>query len=180
MTSATELNATLPYATPDELAWLTAHARTLPPYARVVVIGAGPCIMPLALLEGNSTLFIRIIDVNEMHYCQAHIEAEYPGARVAYVRGKSSEMIIGEAIDFLLVDGSHEYGEVLADALVYLPHLKSDSLAFFHDYDARGTVFEVREWYAGVGRALEEYLRLNPAFRFERMVGTAAIVRRLA
>lgn len=176
MTSAAELNATLPYATPDELAWLSTHAHTLPVYARVAMIGAGPCVMALAILEGRPDAHLYILDPAEMNYCKAHIRAEFPNAYINYLQAHSREVTL-KNIDFLVIDGSHEYAEVLEDARAWLPRLAPGASAFFHDYDATGTDFGRREQYPGVKRALDECLE-SRRFSLVGVVGTAAIVRR--
>lgn len=179
MTTALELNATLPYATEDELHWLIAHGATLPDNARAVMIGAGPCVMALALLQGNPSIVIRIIDISEMDYCKAHIKAEFPDALIFYYQLKSTEFDIVRELDFLIVDGSHKYTDVLNDARYWLPKLEVNGYALFHDYDATGTDFDQREQYPGVKQALNRYLRgqRDTYERIER-VGTSLIVRR--
>ena len=179
MTTALELNATLPYATEDELHWLIAHGATLPLSAQALMVGAGPCVMALALLQGNSSILLRIIDLEPMDYCKAHIQSEFPRTLVFYYQAKSTHVNISNELDFLIVDGSHEYTDVLNDARYWLPKLKVGALAFFHDYDATGTGLEQREQYPGVKQALNKYLK-HQRDKYERVerVGTALIVRR--
>lgn len=181
MTTAAELNATLPYATPDELEWLTHRAATLPSRARVVMIGGGPCIMGLAVLEGNVSLVLHILDIASLDYCETHIWAEFPKATVFYQQADSKQVEFRSDVDLLIVDGSHTYADVLHDARVWLPLLKAEGYAFFHDYDASGTEFEERERYPGVKQALHKYLKhQRDKYSFMGVVGTAAIVRRKA
>ena len=179
MTSASELNATLPYATEEELLWITSHAKTLRNGAHVLMIGAGPCVMALALLEGNNTIILRIVDVDNLDYCKAHIKAEFPRTLVFYFQAKSQNVNFEPIFDFIIVDGSHEYSDVLNDARLWLPKVKEDGLVFFHDYDATGTRFALQEQYPGVKQALNKFLR-HQRDKYERVdrVGTALIVRR--
>jgi hypothetical protein len=179
MTSALDLNRSLPYATEDELLWLTTHARTLPLSAHVLMIGAGPCVMALALLEGNHNILLRVVDNAPMDYCKAHIQAQFPRMLVFYMQGNSREVNFSSKLDFLIVDGSHEYTDVLNDARIWLPRLKVGGMAFFHDYDATDTLFELQTQYPGVKQALNKYLR-HQRDKYERVerVGTALIVRR--
>ena len=54
-----------------------------------------------------------------------------------------------ESIDFCFIDGSHEYEDVKADILAYLPKVKKGGILSGHDYD--------RIW-SGVIQAVDEVL----------------------
>ena len=54
-----------------------------------------------------------------------------------------------ESIDFCFIDGSHEYQDVKADILAYLPKVKKGGILSGHDYD--------RIW-SGVIQAVDEVL----------------------
>ena len=54
-----------------------------------------------------------------------------------------------ESIDFCFIDGSHEYSDVKADILAYLPKVKKGGILSGHDYD---------KIWSGVIQAVDETL----------------------
>jgi predicted O-methyltransferase YrrM len=71
---------------------------------------------------------------------------------VNVIKGHSLEVVSkyeDESIDFCFIDGSHEYEDVKADILAYLPKVKKGGILSGHDYD--------RIW-AGVIQAVDETL----------------------
>lgn len=179
MTTARELNATLPYATNSELEWLSLQASMLPDHARVAMIGGGPCVMGLAVLEGNPHLELCIIDLLDLNYCRTHIESAFPDVLVRYLPHTRSDSVDWPDLSLLIIDGSHEYENVLSDCRVWLRCLNENCYALFHDYDAGGTPFSFQEQYPGVKLALHKFLkRERDKYAFEGMVGTSAIVKR--
>ena len=71
---------------------------------------------------------------------------------VNLIKGHSQEVVNmyeDGTIDFCFIDGSHEYEDVKADILAYLPKVKSGGILSGHDYD--------RIW-SGVIKAVDEIL----------------------
>ena len=157
--NAIELNHQCTYATPDELIWLRGQAGQLPNSANAVMIGAGPGVMAVALLEGNPNIALTVIDKVSTQYVRVHIsQMQLPIANVCYIEDDSADYgnQWHEKLDFLIVDGDHTYEGVKRDLDAWLPHMKPNSLVFLHDYDADGTCFAGVERYPGVKQAIEE------------------------
>lgn len=132
MYKSDELNKRLPYAFGNELAWLRNAAKDA---NHAVMIGAGPGIMGMALMEGNPDLNLLIIDIQTCRYARAHIDsAGFP--LVGYVVSDSSTYDYGgPKLDLLIVDGDHKCSGVIADVHNWFKHVKSGGLIFFHDYE---------------------------------------------
>lgn len=126
-------NAT-PYAFGEELSWLRNTARDCT-YA--VMIGAGPAVMGLALMEGNPQLNLLILDNDTIFYARSHLdEAGFPtvGYRV-YDSAEYGKDYAGPKLDLLLVDGDHSKKGVLRDIKAWFRHVRPGGLIFFHDYE---------------------------------------------
>lgn len=127
-------NKITPYAFGNELEWLREKAKD---FNNAVMIGAGPGVMALALMEGNPTLNLTVVDIGTCYYTQSHLE----GAgfySVNYVVDDSAEFgkdYAGPELDFLLVDGDHTKEGVLKDVKAWFKHVKIGGLIFFHDYE---------------------------------------------
>lgn len=128
------LNQRLPYAFGNELAWLRNTAKDL---NHAVMIGAGPGVMGMALMEGNPNLNLLIIDIRTCEYARKHLDAAgFP--TVGYAVADSTEYgkdYAGPKLDFLLVDGDHSQTGVTNDIKAWMRHVKSGGLIFFHDYE---------------------------------------------
>ena len=71
---------------------------------------------------------------------------------VKLIKGHSQEVVKNyedESIDFCFIDGSHEYEDVKADILAYLPKVKKGGILSGHDYD---------KIWSGVIKAVDEIL----------------------
>lgn len=183
-----QLNEQCPYATPDELDYLRELAKTFPDNACVVMIGAGPGVMAIALLEGNKNLDLSIVDIESYYYAKRHIDSYFgilenvsfylaPSEFLGRVWSKRKQE---NKIDLLIVDGDHSYEGVSEDIKSWLGNVKEDGLIFFHDYDATGTQFENVVRYPGVKQAIEEHLvnyaNSNSSLWIERTrVGTSIV-----
>lgn len=125
------LNEKLPYAFNNELGWLRDHA---PEYSIAVMIGAGPGVMAMALLEGNPDMDLRVIDINTCGYTQAHLQAEGLVAKYHVADSKVvGKLYQGRALDFLLVDGDHSKQGVIGDINEWWRHVRVGGYIFFHD-----------------------------------------------
>lgn len=174
-----ELNSRLPYATTEELDWLRGYA-----YAHfevesvVVILGAGPGVMLLAIKEGRRGVHVTIVDKDTTHYAQAHLNAAGLDFNVRYIVGDSAMAAnywTYPDIDLLVIDADHSYRGVKRDLTAWLPFVKPDGVIFFHDFDADGTIFAGQERYPGVRQAVEEFIPHGSPARYIR-AGTAAIV----
>lgn len=175
-----QLNAQIPYATETELKYLTYLASELKIGQQVVVIGAGPGVMLLALREGNLSNRITLIDHETCFYAQAHLTQAGLNQNVRYLVSDSS--FAGthwgdQPVAVLIIDGDHSYAGVRRDLFAWGPHLEDKALIFLHDYDATDTQFAEQERYPGVKQAAVEFLK-KPVFTFVGIVGTAGIYRK--
>lgn len=127
-----KLNARIPYAFGNELEWLREHAKY---FNNAVMIGAGPGVMAVALMEGNPNLDLLVIDIDTCQYVKAHLEDAGFDA-VKFVVMDSVEYgrdYQGRPLDFLIVDGDHSYAGVYNDILAWYYNIKSGGMIFFHD-----------------------------------------------
>lgn len=165
--SALSLNMGCPYAFADEIRDVKNRALRLRGTNTTVMIGCGPAIFGLALVESlrdPTQLWIVDKDPNMFGYAELHLSAAdlHPGVmdRVHFVEGDSAR--IGREwqseIDFLLVDGDHSYEGVKADIESWLPLVKRRGTVWFHDYLERPGGFDGREpWVeGGCARAVAE------------------------
>ena len=156
-----EINNANPYAMPEELDYLRDKALELNEGGQVVVIGVGPFVMGLAMLEQH--LFppqITAIDITPFYYAECHLRgAGVDPATVEFVTGDSST--VGKTwtkpIDLLVVDGDHSFEGCRKDIISWWPHVKRGGLAFFHDYLERDGGFNGSGVWTpgGVAQAIE-------------------------
>ena len=59
-------------------------------------------------------------------------------------------------IDFILIDGSHLYDDVLVDVELFVPHVKKGCFVYFHDYNVKDIWTEYRPNFHGVFKAVQE------------------------
>lgn len=174
-----QLNAQIPYATDDELTFITQRCRSLAPNQTMVIIGAGPGVMLLAAREGGS-FPILVIDNQTCQYAQAHLQMAGKDQQVMYMLSDSSAA--GRSwqgdVDFLIIDGDHSYEGVKADLDAWLPHIAHHGTVFIHDYDATGTRFANQERYPGTALAVSDSI-LMQLFKPIARPGTAIVFERL-
>lgn len=175
-----QLNAQIPYATDDELTFITDHCKTLISAQAMVIIGAGPGVMLMAAREGGTEFPILVIDLHTCHYAQAHLEMTGLTQHVMYAISDSAAM--GRSwkgdVDFLIIDGDHSYDGVMADLDAWLPHMAHHGTVFIHDYDATGTRFADQERYPGTAQAISDSHMLT-LFKIVARPGTAIVLERL-
>lgn len=144
------LNSKLPYAFGNELMWLRNAAKD---FKHAVMIGAGPGVMAMALMEGNPDLNLLVIDITTCHYTKAHL-AEAGIHNVAFsVADSTTYEYKGPELDFLLVDGDHTFEGVVKDIVNWIEHVKSGGLIFFHDFEVVND-----DETNGVARAIQHVL----------------------
>lgn len=175
-----QLNAQIPYATDDELTFITDHCKKLTSTQTMVIIGAGPGVMLMAAREGGLDFPILVIDIQTCHYAQAHLQMAGLEQHVMYAVSDSSQM--GKEwkgdVDFLIIDGDHSYEGVLKDIDAWLPHMAHHGTVFIHDYEAAGTRFANQERYPGTALAISDSLILS-LFKIVARPGTAIVLERL-
>lgn len=157
--TASGLNQACPYATQVEIDKVNNIARKLRANSSVVMIGCGPAVFGLAVLESiiyETDFWIIDRDPNMFGYARAHFEGAKLRPmvldRVIFVEGLSED--IGRAwsktIDFLIVDGDHSYEGVKTDLEVWLPLVKKGGMIFIHDYLERAGGFNgIEPWHEG-------------------------------
>lgn len=153
--SVDELNKNCPYATQAELDFqrkkMAKILLKLPYPPRVVMIGAGPGVLMLSLLEGyrKPGLLAAVIDIDTVQWIRAHLSLATANPKSAVidpsynqtirlVEGRDSYDVGIEwpygLVDYLIIDGDHtEYG-IKRDMQAWLDHLRLGGYAFFHDY----------------------------------------------
>lgn len=141
--TATTLNTALPYTFGDEIDWLHQIA---PEITTCVVLGAGPGIMSLALLETNPDMLLLAIDNNRavLDTYEKHMEAANIVEYLVWCTTSTEAAKLWEEdpifcaacgeIDLLIVDADHSQGAVERDLIAWLPFVKHGGLIFFHDY----------------------------------------------
>lgn len=130
------LNSVLPYCFFGEVEWFKEMGTFLPDGGTIIVLGAGPGIMLMALLEGNPTLEAYGIDRDPtvLDSCRKHLAGD--GVKAILLQGDTSQLanyFEDRSADFIVVDSDHSYSGVKSDIEHYWPKLKADGLMFFHD-----------------------------------------------
>lgn len=143
--TAKMLNSTNPYALQEELDRVRYFTSHLSQQSEMVMIGAGPGVFALAMLEDRrDPPRLHIIDHDTFQWASLYLEqAGCRTNQVSFVKGDSSTIGRGwtAPVDFLLVDGDHSYEGVKKDIEAWLPHVKPFSTVFFHDYLERSGGF---------------------------------------
>lgn len=177
MTTSSRVNEFCHYATADELAYLRTLAAALPAGVTVMMLGAGPGVMMMAILENNPDLAGYIVDHDTCQWAEAHLAGAGLMARTRI--GDSAQAgweWTGPRLGLLIVDADHSYDGVKRDIEAWLPHVAEGGFVFFHDYDASATEFADQERYPGVKQAVEEYMRFGRWQEVAR-AGTAIVFR---
>jgi len=130
------LNAALPYVFGNELEWFHDMATFLPDGGITIILGAGPGLMILALLEGNPTLEVYGIDRDPtvLDSCRKHLAGD--DVKAILLQGETTQLsnyFEDKSTDFIVVDSDHSYAGVMSDIEHYWPKLKAGGLMFFHD-----------------------------------------------
>lgn len=158
-----DLNNASPYALPEELTYLRQEAFKLKGDDEIVIIGAGPCVMAGAMLEGHpDPPFCSIIDILPLNYCEEHLKiGKAFGSHINLIEGDSFTVGFGwpNKINLLVVDGDHSYSGVSKDIKAWWNRVHIGGLVFFHDYLTREDGFNGKgEWERGdVALAIELY-----------------------
>lgn len=175
---AKEVNFMCHYATEDELDFMYTLAGKLSRDAQVVMLGAGPGVLLLALKDRKPDLTTIVVDIVRCDYTLAYLREGGYAQNVSTFTMDSVRF--GEEnpeleIDLLIVDTDHTELTTRREIEAFLPLVKRDGYIFFHDYDATGTWFEDQEQYPGVKEAVDDLM--TPYERTNR-VGTAVVYRK--
>lgn len=184
--NADQVNEFCHYATRTELEFLRALAAQLPAAAEVVMLGAGPGVMAMAVKEGNPSLWVGVIDHDTCEWVAKHLAAAGLGDGVMLFTFDTVAALPmwlehnhyherAELVDLLIIDADHSYEGVSRDMRAWLPHVAPGGYVFFHDYSASGTEFEGQEQYPGVALAVAMYLPKH--YTTVARAGTAIIFR---
>lgn len=136
-----EINRANPYAMPEELEYLRDKALELNEEGQVVILGVGPFVMGLSILEKH--LFppqVAAVDLTSTCYAEAHLRgAGVDPNTVEFITGDSST--VGKSwnkpIDLLVIDGDHSFEGCRKDILAWWLHVKPGGIVFFHDAKER-------------------------------------------
>lgn len=160
--TAEQLNATLPYLFSGEIDWFHVVANNLVLKDGIIVIlGAGPGLMSLSLVEANPDLWKRLVAVDHNEsvaqtYKQHLIAAGFDLDEGPFISDTCDSFLLNEIDNFdpislLVIDADHSYEAVKEDIKHWWPKLKYGGFIFFHDYidlEQNGT--------NGVARAIDE------------------------
>jgi methyltransferase family protein len=161
--SAHGLNSTIPYALPEELDYLKELSRGLRSDSNIVMIGAGPGVMALAVMEDHKPLdapHLSIVEIDGLAFIETHLKAAgVSDSKCDFVLGDSGE--IGKEwsgkVDLLIVDGDHTARGVMRDIDAWWDKVVVGGVVFFHDYLERPGGFNgVGAWVQhGVAEAIQ-------------------------
>ena len=134
MLTAQELNATCPYADPMDLKRVGWHVKATEPDS-VVMLGAGPGVFALAVLENYYPKHFIVIDHDTVEWVAAHLQAVGLLEEVIFIKADSTEYAaLSHAVDFLIIDADHTYEGVKRDVEAWWPKVKTGGYVYFHDY----------------------------------------------
>lgn len=137
--TSTDLNLRLPYAFGNELDYLRNLGSNLEPGSVVVMLGFGPAVMAMALLEGAEDIPFQFYAVDLYNFTGAsHLEAAGFADKVYIIQDYSwdaSERFSYKSIDLLIVDACHDFECVSKDILAWWGKVKDKGIVFFHDYE---------------------------------------------
>jgi len=157
----------------DELPALQELARSLPPGALIVNIGAGAGTSGVTFMEAREDLRLVTIDITKESSpfgCLVGEEEELKkrglwGDRNSQIHGDSK--VVGrewdrEKVDMVFVDGDHSYEGCRGDVEAWLPHVKPGGIIAIHDF-RKGDIAETKDGphpmpWPDVDRAVKDYL----------------------
>lgn len=135
--TAEELNDLLPYAFGDELDYIRMLGHKVTPGGVAVMLGVGPGVMALALLEGAQAEFLLVGVDTDNFTALPHLEqAGYGGfmTPIESLSWKAADRFVDGTINLVIVDACHEYKCVKRDIVAWLPKVRKGGIIFFHDY----------------------------------------------
>jgi len=149
---AKDINDRLTYCFGNEIEYFQELGSILNNKNLVVMLGVGPAIMALALLEGATEEF-EFWGVDKYNITgKDHLEASGFADRMQILEEltwDAAEHFEDNSIDILIVDASHDKDSVDKDIKAWYSKVKQNGIMFFHD-------FEKLEEVNGVAEAIEE------------------------
>lgn len=162
--SSKQLNISCPYAMLEELYYVRQLADDLYPKNRILMIGAGPGVFALAMLEKRKNPpWLYVVESGSFDYLDAHLEAAGVSLeKVVHVQGNSvikAKDFLRNSFELILIDGDHSYEGASLDILGWWPTLVPDGVMFFHDYLEREDGFVGTSFWSegGVAKAIQEH-----------------------
>lgn len=163
--SAKILNDSAPYALDEELVYVRKLADKVKTNEHILMLGAGPGVFALAMLEGrNHPPHLTVVDYEFGSWFDAHLLGI--GADISRVDKIQSDTATlgggweGPAFALIVVDADHSYMGVCRDIAAWWNHLKPGGWMVFHDYLERTDGFNgVGAWQkGGTAEALNDCL----------------------
>lgn len=171
---AHELNNTLPYAHPDEIDYLTELVRQNKDIKTVVMLGAGPGVFALAVLDGALTRNIKlhVVDNQTCEWVLRH--TNHDRRVIPHIQNSWEPIPDVDWVDLLIVDADHSYEAVKKDITAWQDKA---NYIFFHDYLERDGGFNGSDnWEeSGVAQAIHETLDSHERRHF---VGISVVYKR--
>lgn len=147
---------------------------SLPPHALVVEVGLQ--------FGRSSAIALQVCKAQNLQYWGIDPFVEPPEAEEQWLamakpfqpfklsKIKSNEVIVGEPIDLILIDGDHSYRGVSDDCQHFLPHVRQGGFVCMHDFK--------RESLPEVTHAALDYMDGNPHWMEHAQAGTLGVWRR--
>jgi len=133
--------------------------------ATVLEIGTGYARSTVFMAETNPELEIYTIDEltapslglgNEKEKCRAIINTNirnYPN--IHFIEADSRTVVWDKEVDFIFIDGKHEYEFIKSDFQRFYPYLKKGGIIAFHDYTVTREGFAVKKYLDEIGLPIE-------------------------
>lgn len=182
--NSTILNNSCPYALPEELVYARKLMDKLGQDSRAMMIGAGPGVFALAMLEGRKFHpWLYVVEINGFQYFDAHLSAGgVDMEKIVHVHGDSAlkaKEFLHESFDLILVDGDHSYEGVSRDIEAWWEKLAPGGFLFFHDYLERDGGFDgAGDWQeGGTARAIADHL--TDEWKLLKKVGISVVYKKV-
>jgi len=155
-----EVNFWCPYATKEELDFQReVMAKLIKRKSKIVMIGAGPGVLLLSLLEGleHDEIKAWVIDIGNCEATRTNIMKNIHIAdsikldeKIEYIERRTSCDVglywKNRKIDYLIIDGDHSEMGVRRDMFAWLDYIKKGGFVMFHDYSYEGSGWGDADW----------------------------------
>lgn len=136
--TASNLNDRLPYTFGNEIEYLQTLGANLQAGSVVVMLGVGPGIMALSLLEGAQNTPFDFYGVDTSNFTGLeHLKGAGWNDRIYPIQDVSwnaAERFSYKSVDLLIIDACHDYECVAKDIQAWWGRVKVGGTVFFHDY----------------------------------------------
>ena len=171
------------YITENEIACLKEMCLLLPSGCNVVNIGAGAGTSGMAIMESRKDLFLYTIDIRHDASPLGCLEAEKQAMISAGIKfeernkhitgdSKTVGMHWHDKIDFVFVDGAHEYENAKGDINIWWEHVKVGGYMAVHDFDKKNVFKGIYKQgqphpgeLTGVDKAVNEFRKNHEVFK---------------